>query len=291
MIWVIGAQGMLGKELCSQLSAADLPYLGTDIELDILDEAKLAEFADRSGNIRTIVNCSAYTAVDDAEANTELAFAINADGVGNIARLAKQIGARLIHISTDYVFPGNIDRPLTEDDACAPATVYGQSKLKGEELAQAECAELIIIRTAWLYGLHGKNFVFTMLRLMKERKELQVVNDQYGSPTNAKELASAIITIVKSETFIPGIYHYSGTGRTSWYHFAEEIYKLGCGLGLLTTECRISPIGTDKYMTKAKRPEYSLLSTEKIERIYDIVPRVWKESLEEFLTTVKVRGR
>ena len=278
---------MLGTELRGQLEAARLPFVGTDLDVDILDEAALAAFAESHKSIGKIVNCSAYTAVDAAEDDSERAYAINADGVANIARIAKQIQAGLVHTSTDYVFPGDVDRPLTEDDRCAPTSVYGKSKLKGEELAQLECDDLVIIRTAWLYGLHGKNFVYTMLRLMAEKDALSVVADQYGAPTNATDLAATIVAVLQNQTFAPGIYHYTGKGRTTWYDFAREIYALGREHGLLHRDCEINPVNSDKYPTKAQRPRYSVLATDKVETVYGCVPREWRESLLEFIKKVK----
>ncbi len=290
VIWVIGSKGMRGRALCDQLNAADLPYVDSDLDVDILDERALSGFVDQHHGMRAIVNCSAYTAVDDAEDEADKAFAINADGVANIARAAKRLQVPLVHISTDYVFCGDIDRPLTEDDPCEPVSVYGKSKLKGEELAQLECEELVIIRTAWLYGLHGKNFVHTMLRLMAEKDVLSVVADQYGAPTNAADLAVAIVTVLRKQTFVPGIYHYTGKGRTTWHEFAREIYALGREHGLLDRDCEINPVTSDKYPTKAQRPHFSMLATEKIKTVYGCIPREWRESLFEFIEKVKANS-
>ena len=287
MIWVIGSEGMLGQELCDQLSAGSLPYVASDLDVDVLDEAALSMFAGGHREIRAIVNCSAYTAVDAAEDESDKAFAINAYGVANIARAAKRLQVPLVHISTDYVFSGDVDRALSEDDPCEPVSAYGESKLKGEELAQLECEELVIIRTAWLYGLHGKNFVHTMLRLMEERDVLSVVDDQYGSPTNAADLAATIMTVVRKQALVPGTYHYTGKGRTTWYDFAREIYALGRDRRLLLTDCEINPVTTDEYPTGAQRPHYSILATEKIETVYGCIPKEWQKSLLEFIEKVK----
>ncbi len=287
MIWVIGSKGMLGRELCDQINSAGLPFVSSDLDVDILDEVALSSFADKHSEIRAIVNCSAYTAVDDAEDDTDMAFAINANGVANIARLSKELQVPLIHISTDYVFPGDVDRPLDEDDKCEPMSVYGKSKLEGEKRARLECEALVIIRTAWLYGLHGKNFVYTMLRLMEEKEVLAVVNDQYGTPTSAEDLAATIVTVLQKGAFTPGIYHYTGKGRTTWFEFAREIYALGRRYELLLHECSIRPVASDKYPTKARRPHYSVMSTEKIEAKYGCSPKEWRASLSEFIEKVK----
>lgn len=283
MIWVIGAKGMLGTELCGQLEKAGLPFTGTDLEVDILDPDALKNFAVRTNKIDTIVNCSAYTAVDQAEEEAEKAFAVNARGAANIAETARELDAFLIHISTDYVFPGTEDRPLTEEDVPAPKSVYGKSKLAGEEEIRKRHKKHVIIRTSWLYGKHGKNFVFTMLRLMKERDELRVVNDQYGSPTNAADLAAAIITIILAEKKEYGVFHFSGSGKTTWRDFAGQIAESGHRLGILDRNVAVTGVSTAEYPTKAVRPAFSLMSTQKIMSVYKIDPPEWEESLEKFL--------
>ena len=287
MIWVIGSKGMLGTELCNQLNTAGVQHVATDLEVDILDKTALDDFASKNDGICAIANCAAYTAVDKAEDEEEKAFAINADGVANIAQLAEQRQIRLVHISTDYVFRGDVDRSLTEDDPCGPISVYGRSKLEGEEQARAKCGELVIIRTAWLYGLHGKNFVYTMLKLMRERDVISVVDDQYGAPTNASDLAAAAVTVLRGKSFVPGIYHYTGKGRTTWYEFAGEIYSCAKLHGVLQKKCEIVPVSGSEYPTRAKRPNFSLLSSEKIERTYGCPAKEWRTSLEDFFTQLE----
>jgi dTDP-4-dehydrorhamnose reductase len=289
MIWVIGSKGMLGTELCRQLDKAGLSYAGTDLDTDILDPKALKEFADRSNSenpgdtIDTIVNCSAYTAVDQAEDETEKAFAVNAQGAANIADTARDLDAFLIHISTDYVFPGTEDRALTEEDAPGPKSAYGRSKLAGEDEIRKRRGKHVIIRTSWLYGKYGKNFVLTMLKLMGERRELRVVNDQFGSPTNAADLAAAVITIIQAKEKEYGVFHFSGTGRTTWCDFARKIAELGRRHGILGGDTGVTGVSTSEYPTKAVRPAFSLLSTEKISRVYHITPPEWRESLARFL--------
>ncbi len=290
MIWVIGSKGMLGMELCGQLEQSGLPFVGTDLDVDILDPGALREFAARNNKIDAIVNCSAYTAVDQAEDEADRAFAVNARGAANIAETARELDIPLIHISTDYVFPGTEERPLTEEDIPEPKSVYGKSKLAGEEEIRERHKKYVIIRTSWLYGRHGKNFVFTMLRLMKERDELRVVNDQYGSPTNAADLAAAIITIIQSQKKEYGLFHFSGSGKTTWRDFARQIAESGRRLGILSRYITVKGVSTAEYPTKAVRPAFSLMATEKIERIYGITPPDWQKSLERFLTKITEDG-
>lgn len=287
MIWVIGSKGMLGAELCHQLAATGHEYVGTDLDVDILDKSALKSFAAPKPEIHVIVNCAAYTAVDKAEDEPDLANAINAQGAKNIADIASEWGVILIHISTDYVFPGSKDVELNEDDPTGPLSAYGSSKLSGEELVKLSTEKKVIIRTAWLYGLHGKNFVFTMLELMKNGRRITVVDDQHGAPTNAADLAETIISILdyKDPTF--GVFHYSGSGRTTWYGFACEILKNALKCGLLEKGCEVVPIATADFPTKATRPKYSLLDTSKIQRVYDIAVPAWEMSLEKMISNLE----
>ena len=235
-VWIIGNRGMLGTELSELFASLGILFTGTDREVDITDQDALNAFA-AEYKPEYIVNCAAYTAVDKAEDDRELCRALNADGAGNIARVANRAGARLIHISTDYVFNGNGTRPYREDDPTDPTGVYGRTKRDGEVLVLQENPESWIIRTAWLYGQHGNNFVHTMLRLMGERDELRVVNDQFGSPTWAHDLAGVVadfIVLCGAGTSGPfGIYHYSNGGEISWFDFAREIFSLGKRFGIL----------------------------------------------------------
>lgn len=289
MIWVIGNKGMLGTELVNLFDNNHVHYAGTDREVSILDPPPLRNFVENK-NIEWIINCAAYTAVDKAEDDSELCHALNAQGPENLGRLAQEIGARVLHISTDYVFSGNPlleagrPRPYREDDPVGPTGVYGKSKAEGERLLMAAAPNSIILRTAWLYGKHGNNFVYTMLRLMNERDTIGVVADQRGSPTWAYDLASAILYLINlpHEKLIPGIYHYTNEGETTWYDFAREIYRLGKQYSLITRDCEIKPLTTDQYPTKARRPAYSVLSKEKIKALGVSIPP-WQESLERFM--------
>jgi len=277
---------MLGTELGLVLAARGLECFGTDRECDITDLSAL-----RSGSagkkIEWIVNCSAYTAVDKAEDEEALARRINAEGAGNIAKLASDIGARMIHISTDYVFSGDGKRPYLEDDTIAPTGAYGRTKAEGEALVRAACARHFILRTAWLYG---KNFVYTMLRLMSEKGDVGVVLDQHGSPTWSYDLASAIASIIgdKSEAF--GTYHFTNEGETNWYDFTLEIYRLGREYGLIAKEATVRPLTTDQYPSKVKRPAYSVLSKSKIRKTLGIEPPLWQDSLKAFISDLAKNG-
>lgn len=309
-IWIIGNKGMLGQQLCRLLEQEGIPFVGTDLEVSIMDPAALLTFgkehvhlsvnlhaATQRSKVRHplspipwIVNCAAYTAVDRAEEDPETCFALNAEGPKNIARVAEELGAGLIQISTDYVFDGvgirdssgNL-RPYREEDPVNPVGVYGKSKAAGEQAVQQSCSRVVILRTAWLYGKYGNNFVSTMLRLMNEREVVRVVNDQRGTPTWAADLSRAILAILQAPRPQFGIFQYTNGGECTWYEFASEIYRLGRELGLFSRECRVEPISTDQYPTKAKRPQYSVLSKEKIQRVYGVPVPPWQESLKRFL--------
>lgn len=282
MIWLIGNKGMLGTELSEAFQRAGIPFVGTDREVSILDQEALSRFA--SGKkIEWIVNCAAYTAVDKAEDERELCTALNVDGPANIARTASAIGASFLHISTDYVFDGNQTRPYREDDTPCPTGVYGRTKADGEWAALEACARTVIIRTAWLYGAHGPNFVYTMLRLMKERDSIGVVADQRGTPTWARDLSEAIVTVLRKANPVYGIFHYSGGGETVWHEFALEIQNRALEKGLLEKKCAVDALTTDQYPTKTRRPPYSVLSKEKILAAYGVRVPDWKESLAAYI--------
>jgi dTDP-4-dehydrorhamnose reductase len=287
MIWIIGNKGMLGQELSGLLTAQGIEQVGSDREVSILDPEALAGFANavqsEGRRLSAIVNCAAYTAVDKAEDEPERAHALNAVGPEHIARLAQRLGARFLHISTDYVFDGKASRPYREDDPTGPTGVYGKTKEEGEKRVIAACPKAIIIRTAWLYGRHGPNFVYTMVRLMRERTDLGVVADQRGTPTWAYDLAGAISTILRAAAPEPGIYHFTNEGETTWYAFACEIYRQARALGLLDHDVTIRPLTTDQYPTKATRPAYSVLSKEKIKRTFGLSIPDWRHSLMKFL--------
>lgn len=273
---------MLGSDVEELLRKTSREYIASDKEVDITDYAQLRDFA-ADKKIDRILNCSAYTAVDKAEDEEDFANRINGDGVANIARLAREKHARLVHLSTDYVFNGEKEVAYTEEDDTNPIGAYGRSKLLGEEHVKKILDDFAIVRTAWLYGMHGPNFVRTMLRLFNERDEVWVVTDQWGSPTYSKDLASAIVIIAASKENRPGIYHFTNEGRTNWYEFACAIYELARAYGLVNKDVSIRPIATEEYPTKAARPKNSYLSKEKIKAAFGLEIRDWRAALDEFI--------
>jgi dTDP-4-dehydrorhamnose reductase len=283
---------MLGTELSLLLEKTGLAFAGTDREVDITNPAALIEFA-KNRPFAWIVNCAAYTAVDRAEDDVETCRRLNAAGPGNIAACAKSIGARLMHISTDYVFDGTgiaadgTLRPYREDDTANPIGVYGRTKRDGEIAVMENSPRSYIVRTAWLYGKHGPNFVATMLRLMNERPEVKVVDDQRGSPTWAGDLAAALVEIINAERYgrtVPyGVYHYTNKGNITWFDFAAEIYDAGSRLGLITKDCAVRPCTSAEYPAKVTRPAYSVLDKTKIETALGIAIPTWDESLRRYL--------
>lgn len=282
MIWLVGNKGMLGTEVHRRLQARNLRFVATDLDVDIKDSQTLQAFADRL-DLSWIVNCSAYTAVDRAEDEPEQAFQINAEGVRNLALVARRKKARLLHISTDYVFDGRKEGPYLETDTPNPLGIYGRSKLQGELHIRENIDSHVILRTAWLYGPNGSNFVRTMLRLFRERDEVRVVADQWGSPTLAGDLADAILQIITRESFQYGTFHFTNEGRTNWYEFASLILELARKDHLRDREVRILPITTEQYPTRALRPANAYLSKEKIKEALNIQIRPWQEALEEFI--------
>lgn len=285
MIWLIGNRGMLGTELSNMLTARGIEFFGTDREVDIADPASLEYFVSGK-SVDAIVNCAAYTAVDKAEDDVTLCRAINTAGTANVASCAASIGASLVHISTDYVFNGNGTRPYQECDPTDPTGVYGLTKRDGEAAAMKANPKTWIVRTSWLYGAHGNNFVFTMLRLMKERAEINVVNDQCGSPTWAYELCAAICALLEKKPAY-GIYHFSGTGNIVWYDFAVAIYEKGRALGLLERDCAVKPCTSAERQAKVRRPPYSVLDTTKIQATLGYAIPKWEDSLDAFLRQIK----
>ena len=275
-ILVTGGNGQLGSELREIAPKhQDYNFLFTDVkDLDITNHTAVAAFI-KSNNINVIINCAAYTAVDKAEQQKDVANAINHLAVANFAQIAKDKNIKLIHISTDYVFDGTNHKPYVEIDTPNPQSVYGKTKLDGElALQQINPANSIIIRTSWVYSKFGNNFVKTMLRLAETRDEISVVADQVGTPTNAANLAKAILNIlpqIKNETV--ELFHYSNEGVCSWYDFAKAIFEIK-GISI-----KVNPIETKQYPTPAKRPFYSVLNKTNIKEKYLLVIPYWKESL------------
>lgn len=289
MIWLIGAKGMLASEIALQMKEKGIPFIGTDAEVDITDKEALFAFTDAHPGIDWIINCAAYTAVDKQEDDAERAELLNATGPANIAEAAKRAGARLIHISTDYVFDGTGKVPYTEDMSVCPASVYGRTKAHGEANVQRILPDAsFIIRTAWLYGFDGKNFVYTMTRIFSEKDQANVVNDQKGTPTFAGDLAYTILKVIEkvnasAASVEPGIYQFSNLGEITWYDFACAIYEEGRKAGRINHECMISPCSSEVFIQKAKRPAYSVLSKDKITQALGITIPEWRTSLIEFM--------
>ena len=223
------------------------------------------------------MNCAAYTAVDRAEEEKMLCAAVNTDAVKNLAMAADANGAKIIHISTDYVFDGTNHRPYRESDKVNPISQYGTTKRKGETLLLALAPQAIIIRTAWLYSAHGKNFVKTMLRLADSQPEIKVVCDQIGTPTFARDLASAVVKVLQSHQWVPGIYHFTDEGAASWYDFAKAIFRIA------GKDVKVTPIPTEDYPTPASRPSYSILDRTRIKATYGIEIPHWEEALADCL--------
>lgn len=286
MIWLIGNKGMLGSEIEEQLKKSGLDTISSDRETDITDLSVLQNFT-HGKDINWMINCSAYTAVDKAESDAELCKRINADGPANLAKIAKSLGAKLIHFSTDYVFDGQSERPYQPEDRPNPQSVYGSTKLEGEKNIQSETERYFIIRIAGLYGKYGPNFVKTMLRLFAERDEIKVVKDQIGAPTYALQLAKNIVALIKSDSEDYGVYHYSDAGKISWYDFALEIYNLAQEKGIIEKKVTIHPIPTSDYPTPAKRPAFSLLDSTLIQQKLGFEVRDWKENLIDYLASMK----
>ena len=280
VVLVTGANGQLGQSL--QFIAPNYPELHfvfcSSIDLDISNiENCKSVFSKIKPNY--CINAAAYTAVDKAESEPEKAYLINVIGARNVAEVCKKHNTILLHISTDFVFDGNATKPYTENDIPNPTGVYGQTKLEGEKAIQLVFENYYIIRTSWVYSQFGNNFMKTMLRLASERDSISVVNDQIGTPTNAIDLAKALIQIILTDNRQPttdnfGVYNFSNEGQCSWYDFAKKIFEINnCTIDL-------KPIPTSSFPTPAKRPEYSVLDKSKIKSIFVIVIKSWEERLK-----------
>lgn len=278
-ILVLGASGQLGQELRVAVEGSAQHYtLASRSELDVTDQLAIRHFV-QDHHIDTIINCSAYTAVDRAEDEPEEADRINHQAVAALAALAKAQGLYLIHISTDYVFAGDSHRPITEEETPRPQSVYGRTKLLGEDAIRRTGGRALILRTSWLYSTYGANFLKTMCRLMQERQELSIVFDQIGTPTYARDLARFIVSYLEQDkgTRQEGTYHFSDEGVASWYDFAEAIrHRMGYS-------CQLHPIRSEQYPTKATRPSYSVLDKAKLKRDFGITLPHWQTSLEDCL--------
>ena len=284
-ILVTGANGQLGSEI--KKIASNYPQFHFFFEdsksLDITNFVNVNQYI-QSNIIKAIINCAAYTAVDTAEKEIEKATLVNVTGVFNLGKAIEQNGGKLIHISTDYVFSGESFIPYTENDEVNPKSIYGKTKLAGEEALLNLPIETIIIRTSWLYSSYGNNFVKTMLRLGKEKEDLNVIFDQVGTPTYAKDLAKTCIDILTNNDQIDKknkIYHYSNEGVTSWYDFAKAIMRMS------KTGCNIHPIATKEYPTPAKRPQYSVMNKARIKKDFNVEIPYWRDSLKECINELQ----
>jgi len=295
-ILVNGKNGQLGRSIQKIVNTGtkignnqnpnDFIFVARE-ELDLRSESSISHYFDKNDKFDIIINCAAYTAVDKAEKEKELANQVNHLAVKQLAKIANKQQARLIHISTDYVFDGESDKPYTETDETNPINVYGRTKLAGESALQALMPiNAVIIRTSWVYSEYGNNFVSTMLRLGRERDELSVVNDQMGSPTYAADLAGVILKIIRHNKFreegqTTQIYHYSDEGEISWHDFAKEIFKIekiGCG---------VNPVTSQQYSTPAKRPRNTIMKKDKIVKVFNIKISNWKSSLNTCMIILK----
>jgi len=294
-ILVTGKNGQLGQSINKlinieaknkyNLNSNEFIFVGRE-ELDLSSKSGIDNYFNNNNMFDVIINCAAYTAVDKAEEEQNLADQVNHLAVEQLARIANQQEAKLIHISTDYVFDGESDDPYTETEKTNPINVYGKTKLAGEKaLQEVMPTNAIIIRTSWVYSEYGNNFVNTMLRLGKEKNEINVVSDQIGSPTYATDLAEAILTIINNKNYLEKqqsteVHHYSNNGEISWFDFAKDIFSLK------KIECRVSPITTDQYKTLARRPKCSALDNKKIEKEFSIKSKYWKYSLRDCLSRI-----
>jgi dTDP-4-dehydrorhamnose reductase len=280
-VLVTGADGQLGHEVVRCLHAAGHEVIAPGLqELDFM-------FPEAAGKVIAgyrpdrVINCAAYTQVDKAESEPEAAFRINRDAAGQVAKAVAETGGKLLHVSTDFIFSGTQDRPYLETDAANPLSVYGQSKLEGEQAVVGALPEALVLRTAWIYGVNGHNFVKTMLRVAAGGKPLRVVDDQVGSPTWAADIAAVILRLLDSDA--AGVFHYTNAGSTSWYGFASAILEEAAALGFELKTREVQPIPTSGYPTPAKRPAYSVLDTGKIASLLSLSIPAWRDSLKNML--------
>lgn len=293
-ILITGSKGQLGNELkdiinkgyseIGKVSECINNSQVFDLDVDKLDITDLNSVKNVLDTIKpdVVINCAAATNVDGCESDEDFAFKVNALGPRNLAIVCEEMGAKLVQVSTDYVFSGVGEKPLTEYDLTAPYSVYGKTKLLGENYVREFCSKYYIVRTAWLYGYVGHNFVYTMRRLGKEKDSINVVNDQIGNPTHANDLAYHILKLIETDEY--GIYHCTGKGECSWYDFAKMIIELS------GEECIVNPCTSEEYKTPAKRPEYSSLDNMMLRNTVGDEMRNWQDAIKSFIENLKVRG-
>lgn len=289
-ILITGSKGQLGNELQDIINKgyAEIGKVSDNIknsevialDVDKLDITKLDEVKRVLTDVKpdVVINCAAVTNVDGCESNEDFAFKVNSIGPRNLAIICEKIGAKLVQVSTDYVFSGVGEKPLTEYDLTAPYSVYGKTKLLGENYVREFSSKYFIVRTAWLYGYVGHNFVYTMRRLGKEKDSINVVNDQRGNPTHANDLAYHILKLIETEEY--GVYHCTGKGECSWYDFAKTIIELS------GEECKVNPCTSEEYKTPAKRPEYSSLDNMMLRNTVGDEMRDWKDAIKSFINNL-----
>jgi dTDP-4-dehydrorhamnose reductase len=288
-VFIFGDSGQLGVDLIQAARQSGWTVTGVHRpECDITDRQSVLRALGDAGPIDAVINAAAYTAVDRAESESDLAFAVNEQGAANVAQACREFGLPLIHLSTDYVFNGMITRPYLPSDPVSPLGIYGRSKAAGETAVCRTLREHVIVRTSWLFGLHGQNFVKTMLRVGKDRAELKVVDDQIGVPTYAADLAAALMAvaghIVRHKNGW-GIHHYCNRGAVTWYAFARRIFTVARRYDLFAVR-EIEPILTSQYPLPAPRPSYSVLDCTSIEKTFHVARRPWEEALDEMITTL-----
>lgn len=288
-VWVTGAAGMLGTEVVRALDAAGVSFRATDREVDITQADAVRHYGDGAPSPEWIVNCAAWTAVDAAETNAAAAMALNADGPRVLAEYAADCGASLLHISTDYVFDGTGNQPYRPEDGAAPHSVYGRSKWAGEEAVRAILPRHVILRTAWLYGAGGRNFVTTILERLRVQGEVRVVADQYGSPTWARDLSEAVLRVVRAPAPRHGTWHFAGAGQTTWHGLAQATNEIACRLHLLPRAAGVIPVSTQEFPTPAGRPAWSVLDSSSFARDWSCKIPAWRDSLERFLQSLRAQ--
>ena len=276
-VLVTGGRGQLAK--CIKMASkrrADLNISFEDSSLfDITNSSQMRVYLSKNKDFEFLINCAAYTNVDLAEKNKDKAYQVNAEGAEKLAKLCKEFNIKLVHISTDFVFDGSNTRPYKETDVPNPSSVYGASKLQGEKNIMERLSSYFIIRTSWMYSEFGSNFVKTILRLADTQKEIKVVSDQIGSPTNAHDLADFLLEIISINSTNYGTYHFSNTGETSWYGFAKEVFRI-CNVS-----ADLRPISSSAYASLANRPKYSVLDTKKGKKTFNVNPDYWVDSLKK----------